>query len=95
MLAELLDDECVDSHRALEAAFATFDSQRRARGEWLMRSSRLCGDMYEWSADGIGRDFNKIKSEVSIRNGVIADVNVKNMCHEAKTELGMRLATMS
>lgn len=94
MLAELLADERVRSGRSLEAALATFDSQRRERGRFLVRSSRFIGDCYEWQAEGVGNDFVKIEAEINRRNSVIADIDMAKMCEEAKAELGQRLKSM-
>ena len=92
VLAELLADQAVRSMHDLEAVFATFDGQRRERGQWLVNSSRRVGDCYEWRAAGIGRDFEKIEAEINERNGIIANVDVRGLCETAKEQLGKRLA---
>lgn len=79
----------------MEAVFATFDSQRRERGRFLVESSRFIGDSYEWQADGVGNDFAKIEKEINRRNGIIADVDLVQMCDKAKVELRRRLSTVS
>lgn len=91
-MAELLADKRVSSQAELEAVFATFDSERRSRGHWLVQSSRWIGDCYEWRAEGIGRDFKKIEDEINRRNDIIANVNMNEMCEHAIQELGKRLA---
>ena len=88
VLAELLADDTVRTVRDLEAVFATFDDQRRERGQWLVNSSRRVGDCYEWRAQGIGKDFRKIEAEINERNGVIANVDVRKMCKIARQQLG-------
>lgn len=92
MLAELLADEQVKSRRDLEAVFATFDAERRPRAQWLVESSRLIGDCYELRAEGIGNDFTKIEAEINKRNGIIANVNMEQMCVRARDELRKRLS---
>lgn len=91
ILAGLLDDARVTSRDQLEAVFATFDSERRERGQWLVQSSRWIGDCYEWRAEGVGRDFKKIEEEINTRNGIIANVDLGNMARQAREELGKRL----
>lgn len=91
MLATLLADDRVQSHKDLEAALAVYDESRRERSQWLVQSSRRIGDCYEWRAEGVGRDFAKIEEEINTRNGMIANVDVDGMCEEARGELGRRL----
>ncbi|KAL6243946.1 hypothetical protein RBB50_009380 [Rhinocladiella similis] len=50
VLAELLADESVQTPQDLEAVFATFNAERKARGQWLVQASRHIGDCYEWRA---------------------------------------------
>ncbi|KAL6831524.1 FAD/NAD(P)-binding domain-containing protein [Trichoderma sp. SZMC 28015] len=92
MLAELLADEQVKSRHELEAVFATYDAERRSRAQWLVESSRWIGDCYELRAEGIGNDFTKIEAEIKERNGIIADINIEEMCARAKDELRKRLS---
>ncbi|OJK02263.1 hypothetical protein ASPACDRAFT_1854241 [Aspergillus aculeatus ATCC 16872] len=92
VLATLLQDERVRTHADLAAVFAAFDASRRERSQWLVRSSRFIGDCYEWRAEGVGRDFQKIEEEINRRNGVIANVDVAKMVEEARQELGRQLA---
>lgn len=91
MLAELLADERVKTPADLNTVFATFDAERRSRGHWLVQSSRRVGDCYEWRAEGVGRDFRKIEAEINERNGIIHNVNVGELCEQARQELGKRL----
>lgn len=95
MLAELLADEQVKSQHELEAVFATYDAERRSRAQWLVESSRWIGDCYELRAKGIGNDFTKIEAQINERNGIIADVNIEEMCAKAKDELRKRLSDPS
>lgn len=96
VLASLLSDPRVrDSHSDLEAVLATFDATRRERTQWLVKSSRFTGDLYEWRAEGIGGDFKGIEAEINRRNAAIADVDVDALCLEARTVLGGRLGRSS
>jgi salicylate hydroxylase len=90
VLAELLADRRV-GRDTLETVFSTFDAERRRRCQWLVQSSRRVGDCYEWRAEGVGRDFDKIEAEINERNGIIANVDVPEMCRRARDELARRL----
>ena len=92
VLAELLADRRVLTGEHLEALFATFDAVRRPRGNWLVQSSRRIGDCYEWRAEGVGQDFKAIEAEISSRNSTIANVDCKEMCYEARRQLGKQLS---
>ncbi|KIW64865.1 hypothetical protein PV04_07170 [Phialophora macrospora] len=91
VLASLLASEHIQSPSDLEAVFATFNDRRKERGQWLVQSSRFIGDCYEWRAEGVGRDFAKIESEINERNGKIANVDVEQWCKEAREDLASRL----
>ncbi|KAL4921513.1 hypothetical protein BDW62DRAFT_219595 [Aspergillus aurantiobrunneus] len=91
VLAMLLSDPRVQTHKDLEAVLGVFDTSRRERTQWLVQSSRFIGDSYEWRAEGVGRDFAKIEEAINYRNGIIADVDVGAMCREAREMLGGRL----
>ncbi|KAF5018298.1 hypothetical protein F66182_9723 [Fusarium sp. NRRL 66182] len=84
ILAELLADENVQSHSDLEAAFAAFDASRRERTQWLVQSSRFIGNAYEWRAEGVGRDFDKIEKEINERIAFISDIDIGKACERAK-----------
>ena len=92
VMAELLADQQVRTQRDLDTVFATFDAQRRSRGQWLVQSSRWIGDCYEWHAKGVGKDFKKIEAEINERNGIIANVDIRKMCEQAREDLRTRLA---
>ena len=96
VFAELLADRRVLTGEHLEALFATFDAVRRPRGNWLVQSSRRIGDCYEWRAEGVGSDFSKMEEEINRRNDVIGgeDVDVSEMCKEARAKLREKLASL-
>ncbi len=93
-MAALLSHEAVKSPADLETVFATFDECRRERSQWLVRSSRFVGDCYEWRAEGAGYDLAKIESEIKTRNGIIADVDVSEMCQQATETMLKRLGSV-
>ncbi|PWY83657.1 salicylate 1-monooxygenase sala [Aspergillus sclerotioniger CBS 115572] len=91
VLAALLEDKRVQTHKDLQAVLAAFDENRRERTQWLVQSSRFIGDCYEWRADGVGSDFKKIEEAINYRNGVIANVDVGQMCEDARKQMEKRL----
>ena len=91
VLSELLADDRVQGALDLEAAFAAFNEVRKDRGQWLVKASRRAGDLYEWRADGVGKDFKKIEDEINQSNAVIAEGNVREMCNDAIAVLGKTL----
>ena len=91
VMAELLADERVQSGKDLEAVFAAFDASRKERGQWLVQSSRRIGDCYEWRAEGVGKNFKMIEAEINDRNDVIANVDLMQMCVQAREELAQNL----
>ena len=93
VLAEMLSLPEVGDSQSIELAFAKFDELRRERGNALVVSSVHQGDLYEWSIPGIGADFAEIKNEMETRNSRITDVDVQQMCTEAKNALRNALPT--
>lgn len=93
VLAEMLSDDHVQSGKDIATTFSVFNECRKERGQWLVRSSRIIADCYEWRAEGIGKDFAKIEKEINRRNGIIANVNVQQMCDDARDLLVKRLST--
>ena len=91
VLAALLEDKRVQTHKDLQAVLAAFDENRRERTQWLVQSSRFIGDCYEWRADGVGSDFKKIEEAINHRNGIIANVDIGQMCQEARKQMEKRL----
>jgi salicylate hydroxylase len=78
-------------HKGLEAAFQAYSEQRLERTQWLVQSSRRSGDLYEWRAEGVGRDFKKIEEECRERDEKLWNGQVKEYIEEAKTLLGKHL----
>jgi salicylate hydroxylase len=93
VLAEMLSDDRVTSPADVEVVFAAFNEVRKERGQWLVKASRRAGDLYEWRAEGVGKDFEKIEREINESNAVIGTANVRKMCDEAMRALGRRLGS--
>ncbi len=102
VLAALLADERVRDAAAatgdgggggggLEAAFAAFDAARRPRDQWLVQSSRRAGDLYEWRAEGVGRDIQAIAREVRERQARVWGIDLDADIERARQDLGRRL----
>jgi salicylate hydroxylase len=91
VLAEMLSDDRVTSPADVEIVFAAFNEVRKERGQWLVKASRRAGDLYEWRAEGVGKDFEKIEREINESNAVIGTASVRQMCDEAIEALGRKL----
>jgi salicylate hydroxylase len=73
--------------------FSVFNDVRKERGQALVTSSRRQGDLYERRAEGVGDDFKKIEAEINKSNDVIAKVDVRKMCREAREMLAERVTS--
>ncbi|KAE8153464.1 hypothetical protein BDV25DRAFT_168909 [Aspergillus avenaceus] len=95
VLATLLRDKRVQTQGDLEAVLVAYDISRRERSQWLVQSSRFIGDCYEWRAENVGQDFKRIEEAINYRNGVIANVDIDQMCEHAKSILGKKLTCVT
>lgn len=86
MLSELLADKRIKRYSDVEQAFAVYDKMRRPRGEWLVQSSRFMGDCWDLRQPDF-QNFPEIEAEILRRNAIIHDVDVKQMCEDARAEL--------
>jgi salicylate hydroxylase len=91
VLATLLSHKAVKSPTDIEKVFAAFDECRRERCQWLVRSSRFMGEGYQSRAEGVGGDFKKLETEINVRNGIVADIDVYEMCTQATNVLSRLL----
>lgn len=91
VLASLLADPQVQSINQLESVFAVYDAHRRERTQWLVRSSRRAGNMYEGLAQDVGRDFVKMERELVDRLGHIWNLDLDDLVREATKDLHRRL----
>jgi len=94
IMAEIFADERVakNGRKGVEAAFEAYNRQRLERTQWLVQSSRRSGNLYEWRAEGVGKDFAKIEKEVRERCEAIWNGQVTDFIAEAKEILGQVLA---
>lgn len=93
VMADLLAEQSVHERGAkgFEAAFQAFSDCRKERTQWLVQSSRRSGDLYEWRADGVGNDVEKIHAECKERNEQIWNAQIDDMIAEAKSSLATKL----
>ncbi|KAJ5967193.1 hypothetical protein N7501_003441 [Penicillium viridicatum] len=70
--------------RNLKIALHTYSSVRIKRSQWLVKSSREMGDVYEWRYPASGDDGDKCKAEFERRSQVIWDFDVDGMVTDAK-----------
>ncbi|KAF6814543.1 salicylate 1-monooxygenase SalA [Colletotrichum plurivorum] len=90
-LAELLADDHVRCGADVVAAFAAYDAARRERGQWLVRTSRDAGELYEFRTE-IGRDFEKMGQDVKARAEIVWDFDIRQSIEGARKDLKRRLA---
>ncbi|KAI1452553.1 FAD/NAD(P)-binding domain-containing protein [Annulohypoxylon moriforme] len=76
---------------AVAAALEAYNDVRYARTQWLVRSSRETGDIYEWMYPGSGSDPVKLRAEIAARQKVIWDFDVSGMVEETKSRYRARL----
>jgi len=93
VMCELLDDpRSKEKGRAgIEAAFQAFSDSRIERANWLVQSSRRTGDLYEWRAEGVGKDISKIETECRERDEKIWNGQISEMIEEGRKALGRAL----
>lgn len=68
------------------AALAAYDACRRERGDWLVRASRRCGEMYDWQTEN-GDDMAKIQAELEGRHEIIYGLDIGKMCADAVEDM--------
>lgn len=67
----------------LQTALKVYNNVRYARSQWLVDSSRIIGDVYEFMYPKTGSDHNKIAHEIETRQHIIWDYDVSGMVSEA------------
>jgi salicylate hydroxylase len=76
----------------LQSVLEVFDTARRERTQWLVGSSRVSADLYEWRYEACGRDPVKIKEELLWRNFKIWNVDTEDMTRTSNMELESMIA---
>ncbi|EMR67660.1 putative fad binding domain protein [Eutypa lata UCREL1] len=77
--------------QAVVAALSAFNDVRYERTQWLVRSSRETGDIYEWMYPGSGSDPVKLQAEIAARQKKIWDFDVTGMVEETRRRYHARL----
>lgn len=91
VLASLLADPQVKNAGQLETVFAVYDANRRERTQWLVRSSRRAGNLYEWLTQDVGRDSARMERELRERLSHIWGFDLTDSVREATKDLHRRL----
>lgn len=86
VLASLLADDKVQTSTDIEAAFATFDTSRRKRSQWVVQKSRRGGDLYELPTE-VENDVQKMAQELREILAVIWDFSIEDAIGEALDDL--------
>jgi salicylate hydroxylase len=80
-----------DKAKAVEAALQAFNDVRYERSQWLVRSSRETGDIYEWMFADSGSDPVKLRSELQARQRKIWDFDVDAMVRDTDARYHAKL----
>lgn len=90
-LASLLADPQVTESNHLETVFAVYDKHRRERTQWLVRSSRRAGNLYQFLTKDIGLEVAATEKELAERLSHIWNYNLEDALREATKDLHRRL----
>lgn len=88
---KLAEATAVDRTNSIVAALEAFNDVRYHRSQWLVRSSRETGNIYEWMYPDSGSDPVKIKSELRERQRIIREYDVDAMVAETTKQYHKRL----
>lgn len=90
-LASLLADPQVKDASHLELVFAVYDAHRRERTQWLVRSSRRAGNLYQFLTQDVGRDVAATEKELAERLSHVWNYDIDDAVREATKDLHRRL----
>jgi salicylate hydroxylase len=74
----------------LSIALATYNTIRLERSQWLVESSRILGELYDWQYEPVGSDRNKCSEEVYWRSHKIWDYDIDEMLQQTTEEYRKR-----
>ena len=80
--------------KLLAATFQAFSDERYERTQWLVRSSRETGDIYEWAYPGTGESAERCREEIMQRTRKLWDFDIAGMTERVRRGLGERLGKM-
>ncbi|KAI1332133.1 FAD/NAD(P)-binding domain-containing protein [Xylariaceae sp. FL0255] len=93
VLAEAMVEDPAHRPQALAAALEAYNLVRYDRTQWLVRSSRETGDIYEWMYPASGSDPSKIKAELAARQQKIWEFDVDEMINSVTRKYHSGLET--
>ena len=73
---------------SVRTALQVYNSVRYERSQFLVESSRIIGEVYEWRETDCGTDYKKIAHEIDSRSHKIWDYDVDAMVGEALDQFG-------
>ena len=79
----------------ITTAFETYDAVRRERAQWLVESSRIIGNFYEWQDNEVGPDASICHDEVYWRSHRIWDYDIDTMMRETAKVFEVRVAELT
>jgi salicylate hydroxylase len=84
---------CTGSRRAamVRAALETYNAVRYERTQWIVDSSRVAGEMFEWQHASCGSDPEKFDREIAWRSHKIWDYDVDEMVCNAHSQFSSSL----
>jgi salicylate hydroxylase len=77
---------------AIAAALEAYNDTRYDRTQWLVRSSRETGDIYEWMYPESGSDPVRIKAELNERQSKIRSLDVDKMVSDTESRYHIHLS---
>lgn len=77
----------------LKAALATYNTVRLERSQWIVESSRILGDIYQWQHEATGSDRKKCEDEVSWRSHKLWDYDIDQMVQQTAEDYKQRLSS--
>ncbi|MCJ1472278.1 hypothetical protein MMC13_000925 [Lambiella insularis] len=81
------DQESVLFRRlTVERALNAYSETRKERSQWLARSSREMGEMYQWRYGPTGRDHQRCHDKLERASRKLWDFSVEQMVTDAKTK---------
>ncbi|KAL1881214.1 hypothetical protein Daus18300_001065 [Diaporthe australafricana] len=75
--------------QAIANVLQAYSDVRYERTQWLVRSSRETGNIYQWAYPEAGRDAAKCKAQVESRTRIIWDFDVQAMVAQVKERVGL------
>lgn len=87
-------DLACDKASTLSTALETYHDTRYERTQWLVESSRIVGELYEWQDSGCKDDHTVFGHEVEWRSHRIWDYDVHEMVRKALDLFGQRLEAL-